>query len=345
MNKLALALITTLFALSSCTVTKDISSDIPNQIWWVSGFKTECDAGAAKMNCLNIHKNEDINNPTWENHYSNIEGFEFEAGFLKKIEVKMEKIDPKDVPADASSIKYTLVKEIEKSVDYRMNINGEWTLSRFKDKPINSSIPIPTMKINLNQMQVNGSGGCNKYFGAIEKLTTNTIQFGAIAGTRMACFNNDIERDYLKALNTVNTYQIKGSNLIFYNATGNKVLSYTKEEDKVADQRIHDIWATIRINGNTIEKTIVPRLEINLTKNRVFGNDGCNEYFGSITAVSASKIKFGALAGTKKLCRDMAITNSFNTAMRNVASYKLKGMNLILMDEKGKEILAFLKID
>ena len=41
----------------------------------------------------------------------------------------------------------------------------------------------------------------------------------------------------------------------------------------------------------------------------------------------------------------MAITNSFNTAMRNVASYKLKGMNLILMDEKGKEILAFLKID
>ena len=352
MNKLTVILLAILFAASSCTVTKDVpAAVVPNQIWWVSGFKTECES-VEKVNCLAVHKNENISNPNWENLYSNIEGFEFEAGYLKKIEIKMEKLDPKNVPADASSVKYTLVKELKKEVDARTNIIGKWMLNRLNDKPISRSVQVPSMEIDLNQMRVSGSGGCNKYFGAIEKLTTNMIQFGEIASTKMACFNNDIERDYHKVFSTVKTYLVEGDNLTFYNATGNKILSYTKQEDKAnkkeqaTDRRIHDIWAAVRIDGNPINRMVtIPRLEINLTKNKIFGNDGCNEYSGAITEVSDTQLKFGRLAATRKLCQNMEVTNRFNEAMSNVASYQLKGLNLILLDNKGKEVLAFLKID
>jgi hypothetical protein len=41
-----------------------------------------------KMECLNIYRGDDISKRNGENFYVNIEGFEFEEGFLKKIEVK-----------------------------------------------------------------------------------------------------------------------------------------------------------------------------------------------------------------------------------------------------------------
>ena len=90
MNKLILALMTITFIVSSCTVTEKAASNT-NEIWWISGIKTECSGVAEKMNWLNIHKGENTNDPNWENLYSSIEGFEFEEGFLKKIEVKVSK--------------------------------------------------------------------------------------------------------------------------------------------------------------------------------------------------------------------------------------------------------------
>jgi heat shock protein HslJ len=342
MNKLILGLIAVLFVISSCTVTEKISSN-DNQIWWISGVKTECSGVAEKMKCLNIYKGKDINNPTWENFYPNIEGFEFEEGYLKKIEVKTEKLEPKDVPAYASSIKYTLVKELEKIVDYRMNINGKWILSRLNDTLIDNSITSLTMEIDLEQKRVMGRESCKGYFGSILNITFKTIQFGTITRTKRPCPDYSREREYHKALNKVTNYQIKGSNLIFY-SNGKKVLSFTK--NKEANQRLHDIWVAIRIDGNEVDRKItVPRLEINLTKNKIYGNDGCNEYSGSIDEVSDTQLKFGALAATKKMCRNMEVVNKFNKAMSKVISYKLEGMNLILMDNEGKEILALLKVD
>ncbi len=75
------------------------------------------------------------------------------------------------------------------------------------------------------------------------------------------------------------------------------------------------------------------------------GNDGCNEYSGAIKEFSNSHIKYEAIVKTKKMCRDMETAKSFNDAMTQVASYKLEGLNLILMDTNNKEVLALLKVD
>ena len=77
------------------------------------------------MPVLNIYKGENLNDPEWENFYANIEGFEFEEGYLQKIEVKEEKLDKSQVPADASTIKYTLVNVLEKQKDLRTELNGK----------------------------------------------------------------------------------------------------------------------------------------------------------------------------------------------------------------------------
>lgn len=49
----------------------------------------------------------------WMFFYSDIEGFDYESGYEYVLEVKKERVE-EPIPADASSIKYILVKEISK---------------------------------------------------------------------------------------------------------------------------------------------------------------------------------------------------------------------------------------
>lgn len=322
-------------------------SQAKSTIFWVSGIKTECSSGAGKMMCLNIHRGEDLSNPDWETFYAPIEGFVFEEGFLKKIVVKEEKLEVKNVPADASSIKYTLVKELEKLSDTRVLVKGSWLLNGINGKPINRMVTLPTMEIDLNSMRVGGNDGCNNYSGRLENLTAGIIHFSEMASTKKSCMNKTIDHEYNQALSDVKTYQIMGPNLMFYNQDGKKVLSFMKQEKtEEANQRLHDIWITTHINGQSINRTKSgPLLEINLTEMKLTGNDGCNDYSGTIESVSASQLKFGKMASTQKICDSMDIPDTFNQALNEVATYKLEGLNLMLLDKNENEVLTFRKGD
>ncbi|MGJ8664763.1 MAG: DUF4377 domain-containing protein [Patiriisocius sp.] len=219
MNLLKIFTVTVILVTLQSCATKQATTTL-----WVSGSKVECDAGAGKIQCLQIHKGENIDNPKWENFYSTIEGFTFEKGFLKKIEVKEEQV--KNPPADASSIKYTLVKELKKQVDFKAQIDGKWRLARLNGNPINRMVKLPEMLIKSNEMQVSGTGGCNNYSGEIKKLTSTSIELGPIISTKMACINENIEQEYFEALNTVSTYKIEKNELSFLNSEGNEALFF-----------------------------------------------------------------------------------------------------------------------
>lgn len=331
-----------IFALQSCSTTKNNQS---NNIYWISGTKTDCVGGAGKRQCLNVYKGEDLNNANWEHFYASIEGFDFEEGYMKKIEVKEEKLDAKNVPADASSIKYTLVKELEKQPDYRSLVSGNWSLTQLNDAPINKMVVVPTMEIDLNQMRVSGNSGCNNYSGQIKRLSPNTINWGNIVSTKKACITKNIEQEFNQAMSSVNTYQIKGDKLIFYDQSSKKMLSFMKKSpSSSANQELSNQWFTTRINGDPINRmNPIPRMEINLSEMMVTGNDGCNNYRGDINTLTDTQLVFGNIAGTKKMCRIMDAADSFNQAINKVASYKLEDSSLIFMDSEGNEILAFLK--
>ncbi len=81
-----------------------------SQIYWVNSERVQC-VGVGPMECLQVKRSEE---GTWQNFYSNIEGFDFEPGFIYKISVRETEIPPDQVPADASSIRYELIEIIEK---------------------------------------------------------------------------------------------------------------------------------------------------------------------------------------------------------------------------------------
>ncbi|GAB4489127.1 MAG: hypothetical protein OHK0019_06360 [Saprospiraceae bacterium] len=61
------------------------------------------------MKCLQYRETPD---GAWKNWYSGIEGFTYEEGNFYTLEIKEEKVA--NPPADGSSIKWVLVKEVKK---------------------------------------------------------------------------------------------------------------------------------------------------------------------------------------------------------------------------------------
>lgn len=313
---------------------------------WVAGYKTECTSGAGKQLCLNVQRGENIDKAASENFYAPIEGFLFEEGFLKKIEVKETSLDSKNLATDPSSIKYTLVKELKKMPDNRAQIDGNWILSNINDKPINKKMNLPTLKIELSRMGVSGFGGCNQYSSGIQSLTQKKIKLGDIASTMMACIDDNIESEYYQALGQIDTYNIGNNQLTFLDKDGKSVLLFLKHEKIAPDERLHNIWAVEKINGVAIPKSkSYPVMEINLQTNLVMGNDGCNDYSGGFEILTATKMKFERMGATRMICPDMEIPTNFYQALETVDSYQLDGILLILNDADGHEVLRLFKMD
>lgn len=76
---------------------------------------TDC-MGVAPMKCMQVKylDRTGSNKENWSAMYEGIEGFEYEPGYIYVLEVEKEILDPKNVPADASTIRYKLVKVVSK---------------------------------------------------------------------------------------------------------------------------------------------------------------------------------------------------------------------------------------
>jgi len=112
--------------------------------------------------------------------------------------------------------------------------------------------------------------------------------------------------------------------------------------------RLHDIWALHSINGEEYTNGMSqkhPTLEIFVEDKRVSGNDGCNNLMGGIETLTATELKFGMLAGTKMMCRDMRITDAFGQALGKVHYYTLEDLKLSLQDKDHNELMVLRKVD
>jgi len=120
------------------------------------------------------------------------------------------------------------------------------------------------------------------------------------------------------------------------------------KKQRDAKLRLYDIWALEAIEGkrvNPADGQERPRLEINLQKMAIAGNDGCNDFMGRIASVDLEKLTFGPIAATMKACSDMEITNIFHRHINNIQSYAIKGLKLYLFDSQGHEIFRLQKTD
>jgi len=91
--------------------------------------------------------------------------------------------------------------------------NKRWFLLALKGKTVNKNTKA-FLLLNPNEKRAVGSGGCNRFSGSFTHSASDSLAFGVLASTKMACRNDSIERVFFKLLEDTETYTHKGDTLM-----------------------------------------------------------------------------------------------------------------------------------
>lgn len=242
--KLSIVMLISMLAVTSACSPRG-SSDNPGQantqvspsvslaenevLYWVNSLRADC-VGVAPMSCLQVQEGDELKQDSWQLFYSSIDGFSYEAGYVYKLLLEKLDLPLEQVPEDASSIRYTLVKVLEKTIDARLGLNDIWALESIQGEMIvlAGDSQRPQLEIHLRDMKMMGNDGCNGFFASISALDSDVITFGPIAGTRKYCQQMNIPDSFNQQLNKVTAYQLKNLRLRFFDAKGEELLVFRK---------------------------------------------------------------------------------------------------------------------
>ena len=107
----------------------------------------------------------------------------------------------------------------------------KWELKSLNDREVrltdnNSEV---YLQFNEAEKKVSGRGGCNRFFGNYE-MDGDKLKFSPLGATRMACPDLQLETEFFKALETVDTYSIKDG-LLSLKSKNKVVAVFNKAEE------------------------------------------------------------------------------------------------------------------
>ncbi len=329
------------FIMNACSGSK--KSTTKTSTFWVSGIKSECTAGAGKMLCLNVYRGDNLDEAEWENFYAPIEGFEFEEGLYQKIEVSEKKLDSSEVPADGSSIQYSLVEVLEKDEDQRVKMNGDWTTARLNGGPIGRKFKAPTASIDLSKQLISGNDGCNNFSGMINNVTVSKIEFGQLAGTQKMCMDMTVADQFNKAMAQVVEYKFTKDQVLLFDENETELVAFIPAPPPTNTELLSQSWTAVEVKGKKLTRmTQSPVVTFDIPNNKVMGNDGCNDFSGTIGEVDDKILDLGELALTQKSCRDMDTATDFNEALAACATYEVTEKTLTMYDPEGNKMATLI---
>jgi heat shock protein HslJ len=93
--------------------------------------------------------------------------------------------------------------------------NKVWKLNSMEgSSPAANEKQIPSITFSKKEKRAYGTGGCNRFSGSFSLNGKNSIEFGPMVSTRMACLNMQNEDRFFKLLSAVKTYTVKRQHLI-----------------------------------------------------------------------------------------------------------------------------------
>lgn len=215
-----------------------------------------------------------------------------------------------------------------------------WKLVEVAGAPVRSgNNKEPHIQLSAQDNRVSGTGGCNSLSGGYELKGPDRIRFSQIAATQMACVNMETESALYKALETTDSYILKGDTLILHRARMAPLARFVAVDKGQENTALNGTWelnyiSGIRIAFDGLYPKKKPTLTFSLPQNRVTGNGSCNQYSCEVK-VDGSNISFGDAASTLMACEGNGEHTFFQT-LKSVNKYSLSEdnttLNLIMGD-------------
>ena len=107
-------------------------------------------------------------------------------------------------------------------------LNNQWKLTELNGKNLTGENVEITLTFNTSNHQVNGNGGCNRYFGGY-KLIDNTIEISNLGSTKIFCAETgNFEDEYFNTLKDKSNLKVTENQLIF-SRQGKNILIFQKK--------------------------------------------------------------------------------------------------------------------
>lgn len=175
------------------------------KILYIGDHLIDC-TGVGLQKCMLVKENLEDD---FTYFYDNIDGFDYQEGFNYTLKVSVETI--RNPPADGSSLKYNLIKILEKEeVTQQKQIAKKWTVINMKG--IINLVENPFLIFDEKENKISGSASCNNFFGGYATVNNN-LTFSQLGVTRIMCPNMIIETTFLNHLNSVRHFKIENDKL------------------------------------------------------------------------------------------------------------------------------------
>ena len=307
--------------------------------------------GVAPQKCLLVKENPA---DEYTLFYDQIEGFVYEEGFEYELLILEEKVE--DPPADASSIKWTLVSEVSKVAVEEpgaVQLEGpEWILHSYQDQSGELVEPLtgtsPSAKFDAGQ--VNGNASCNGYFGGYE-LDGSSISMGPLASTEMFCGNPpgvmDQEQAFLAAMSSAAGYKIEAEQLLLLDAGGEVLLVFDVAEPLVLPGSLWKVLGYNNGKGGVVSVILGTEITAYFGEDgQLSGNAGCNNYSAAYE-IDGDQITIGPAITTRMACGEpegiMEQEAAYLAALENASSYRFEDQQrLVLVDADGSRMADYL---
>lgn len=324
---------------------------------FVGPQQVDC-TGVAPQKCLQVREEPD---GEYLLFYSNIEGFAFEPGYEYELRVQVDPVE--NAPADASSLRYTLIELVSKtpvaaeagdaggleSMEKNELTGVLWTLVSYLNADGEMTEALPQTNVTLEfgpEGRVGGNGGCNTYFAGYT-VDGDSLTFGQAGSTMMACEEAIMAQEaaYLAALQSTATFTVEGDALRLADAGGETVLVFQAEAPvSLAGTN----WTGSMVNTGTEAVTGVmagTTITAAFTEDgKLSGSAGCNTYMTGYT-LDGNNITIQPPATTRKLCPEpagiMEQEAAFVNMLPQAATYTISGDKLELRTADGALIASF----
>lgn len=329
-------------------VSVPIAEEAVEKTIYVGPKLVDC-VGVTPQKCMLVKENPE---DEYTLFYDQIEGFEYEEGFEYKLVIKEEQVE--NPPADASSIKWTLVsvesKEPIAKSDVVQLVGADWVLNSYLNQEGELIEPLPgtTSTARLEDGQVNGNAGCNGYFGGYQVEGFN-LSIGPLASTEKFCGSPegvmDQESAFLSAMSSASTYKIEAEQLFISNEKEETILVFDLAEPK---RLPGTLWNVIMYNnGQEAVVSVIIGTEITAffsEDGQISGSAGCNNYSATYE-IDGEKITFGPAIATRMACSKpegiMEQETVYLAALGMATSYRFENDRLILLDDESRRIVDY----
>lgn len=338
-----------LLALAGCQPVQDTraSADAAREATLYVGPELVDCVGVGPMKCMLVKENPE---DEYQFFYSQIEGFTFEPGYTYELRVRIEPVA--NAPADASSLKYTLIEMVSKepveaaAMETAVLEGPTWQLTAVGDASgALNDVPAGVEATALFEAgRVGGSGGCNRY-GASYTLVGESLTIMPGPMTMMACPEPQmsVEQQFMATLAATASYEISGDQLALLDASGQTVATFVVQ---VPASLTGVEWvATGYNNGREAVVSILNDTEITALfgeDGRLTGSAGCNNYMTGFT-VDGNAISIEPAATTRKMCAEdvMQQESAYLAALLMAETFSIQGDQLEMRTADGALVASY----